>query len=444
MSLAWRNPARSLSWALVLAYTSITAQGQPAPHPIGALRLNQSSYRLRAGDRVSIATSQETIDFVSEAKTYAVTVKGPQGKGFVVAPSVNRDQLLLASSLTTESGEYVVTVSAVNAAGEERVATVNVTVNALPVVPTGASTPPVVLLNGWQFSVLPPSTCLIAPTGSVATFGSLASQLVAPQVYFFDNCVEQSVNGTSIEELGATLGQFLDMIQYAGGLLVPQVDLVSHSMGGLIVRSYLAGLQANDGLSPVLNPRVRKFIEIAAPNFGSFLAANYSDLLASGTQAAEMVPGSGFLWTVGTWNQRGDDLRGVDALAIIGNAGYWKSSLFVSPQLLNVSDGVVSVTSASLNFARDPSRTRILPYCHIDSASIAGAFIDCIGRGIADVDEAPETAKIILSFLANTAAWESEGYANQTQYGGAYFALENAAGTQYTPFSRVLSRTAGI
>ena len=151
-----------------------------------------------------------------------------------------------------------------------------------------------------------------------------------------------------------------------------------------------------------------------------------------------MVPGSNFLWSLGTWNQRGDDLRGVDALAIIGNAGYWKSSIFATTQLNNASDGVVSFTSASLNFARDPSRTRILHYCHIDAAFVGGLDIDCPARaGIANVDEAPETGEIILSFLANTTAWQSVGFPNQTQYGGAYFALENAAGTQYTPFSSV-------
>jgi len=209
-------------------------------------------------------------------------------------------------------------------------------------------------------------------------------------------------------------------------------------MGGLIARSYLAGLQANGSLSPPFNPRVRKFIEIATPNFGSFLAANYSDLLANGTQAAEMVPGSSFLWSLGTWNQRGDDLRGVDALAIIGNAGYWKSSIFATTQLNNASDGVVSFTSASLNFARDPSRTRILQYCHIGPDSAAYSSIDCSGKGgIANVNEAPETGQIILSFLAGTSAWQSVGFANQTQFGGGYFTLENAAGTQYTPFSSV-------
>ena len=59
------------------------------------------------------------------------------------------------------------------------------------------------------------------------------------------------------------------------------------------------------------------------------------------------------------------------------------------------------------------------------------------GGGIANVDEAPETGQIILSFLASTSAWQSVGFANQTQFGGAYFALDNAAGTQFTPFSSV-------
>ena len=404
-------------------------QAVPSSRQIRPLALNQTRYRLRAGERTRVDALPETLDFIRKARISTVTINGAQTRGFAVGPSTRGDDVVLAASLTMKEGEYAVTVSAVDESGDQRTATANITVDALPAVPPGGSTPPAVLLNGWQFSALPPNGCPIAATGPAATFGSLTTQLVAPAVYFFDNCVEQSVNGSTIEALGVTLGQFLSMVQY------PQVDLVSHSMGGLIVRSYLAGLQANGSLSPPLNPRVRKFIEIATPNFGSFLAANYSALLANGTQASEMVPGSSFLWSLGTWNQRGDDLRGVDALGIIGNAGTWRSSIFVNPQLLSASDGVVSLTSASLNFARDPSRTRILPYCHTDPASSA---IDCSGKGgIANIDEAPETGQIILSFLAGTSAWQSIGFSNQAQYGGGYFALENAAGTQFTPFSSV-------
>lgn len=449
-AIATRNgsiPARLPALACLLACCGLPvfAQNQPAARPGRPLVLNEARYRLRAGERAQLDAPPDTLDFLRTAKTSTVTINGSQTKGFAVGPSMSGNEIVLAASLTMKPGEYAVTVAAVDQSGEQRTAVADITVEALPTVPAGGTTPPVVLLNGWQGPTCPISTPQFpGDDGSAETFGHLETQLVTPQVYFFDNCVEQSVNGSSIEELGTTLGQFLNMIQYAGGALGPQVDLVSHSMGGLIVRAYLSGLQVNGSLSPVLNPRVRKFVEIATPNFGSFLAANYSDVLALlgyGNQANEMVPGSGFLWSLGTWNQHGDDLRGVDAIAIIGNAGNWQYTIF-GTLFSHASDGVVSVTSASLNFARDPSRTRILPYCHIDStSSLAGLFVYlnnyCNGRGIADVDEAPETGEIILSFLASTSAWQSVGSSNQTQYGGAYFALENAEGTQYTPFSTV-------
>ncbi len=379
--------------------------------------------------------SQETLDFLRHAKPITA------GKGFAVGPSLEGGEILLAASLTVKPGEYTVLVSAAGENGEERAAVTKIIVDALPTVPAGNPVPPVVLLNGWQFSVFPPNGCPIS-SSSAGTFGSLAQQLMQPSgnnvpvVYFFDNCVEQSVNGAAIEELGTTLGQFLNMIQYSSGAVVPQIDLVGHSMGGLIVRSYLAGLQSNGSLSPPATVQARKFVEIATPNFGSFLAANFSGFLASGTQSAEMVPGSSFLWNLATWNQRGDDLRGVDALAIIGNAGYWEPNLLSFAVLANASDGVVSLTSASLGFARDSSRTRILPYCHIDSTSSGGSFIGCSGKGIANVDEAPQTGQIVLAFLAgNTSIWNSASLSSTPpqntaylgQYGGVYFGWENAA-----------------
>ena len=326
---ASRGPLWVLAAICLLACScaSVFAQNQPVLRPGRPLSLRQIGYRLRPGERTLIDAEPETLEFLRTAKTRTVTISGWPRTGFAVAPDMYRNDIILAASLTVPAGEYSVQLSGVDDTGQGRRTTANITVEALATVPTDSTTLPVVLLNGWQFTVLPPNTCPISPTGSAATFGSLASQLVPTTVYFFDNCVEQSVNGSSIEQLGLTLGQFLNTIQYASGGLVAQIDLVSHSMGGLIVRSYLSGLQANGSLAPVLNPRVRKFIEIGTPNFGSFLVANYSDLLASGTQAAEMVPGSSFLWNLATWNQHGDDLRGVDALAIIGNAGYWEPSI---------------------------------------------------------------------------------------------------------------------
>ena len=135
----------------------------------------------------------------------------------------------------------------------------------------------------------------------------------------FDNCLEDP--NQPIETLAADLGNFLNSIKYSDGTQVPQFDLVGFSMGGLIARAYLAGLQPNQTYLPPANTLVRKLVLIATPNFGSFLAGNSASTILAGTQSAEMLPGSSLLWNLATWNQFGDDLRGVNTIAVIGNAG---------------------------------------------------------------------------------------------------------------------------
>jgi pimeloyl-ACP methyl ester carboxylesterase len=384
------------------------------------LTLNRTDYRFRAGERVLLEAPPETLDFIRNAKSRSVMVNGEQPKGFVIGHNVS-GEVVLAASLTTPPGDYTVTISAANQTGEQRAAALTVTLSPLQTVPSSATRPPVVLLNGWQIGLL--SSCPISTTTppSFETFGSLESALRSdgvPVVYFFDNCVEDP--NALIEDLGAVLGQFINLIRYDNGALVPQVDLIGHSMGGLIIRSYLAGAAANGSLAPPLNPRARKIIQIATPNFGSFMA---SSVPFAGPQTTEMIPGSAFLWNLATWNQWEDDLRGIDALAIIGNQGW----LPLASNLANASDGVVSVSSASLGFARDPTKTRILPYCHTDST----VFIDCNGLGIAT---RLETQNIILSFLANTSTWQSIGTTPQqdpwlSRFGGMYAAAATATAT---------------
>ena len=397
---------------------------------IRPLAVFQTRYRLRAGEPAKIDAPPETLDFLLHAKSRHVRIDGKEARGIVVGPNRARDQMLLAASLTMKPGEYTVTLSAVSEAGEERAADVDVTLDPMQPVPSNSTVPPVVLLNGWQrwgVGLNGLSTC---PTSTPEeTFGQLRSELMnqnnVPVVYWFDNCVED-LNGP-IEDLGNILGDVLNLIRYTNGTLVPEVDLVSHSMGGLIVRAYLAGMQSGYSFAPPANPRIRKFVEIATPNFGSFLAANYyqgdGDLI--GTQALEMLPGSNFLWQLNTWNQGTDDLRGVDALAIIGDEGTWPNSSG-SPGL---SDGVVSITSASINFARDASRTRIVNHCHIaSSADSLLSPIDCVGDAIA---MASETIGAVLSFLADdTAGWTiGATFSTNYPYGGALATVENT--TQY-------------
>jgi uncharacterized protein (TIGR03437 family) len=403
-----------LAWNLALAPAQ-TPNAQPFEHRSSPLTLHQTRYRLRAGEPVKIDAPRETLDFLLHAKTRRVEIAGKEIRGFVVGPNRAGDQILLGVSLTMKPGEYRVSLSTSSNSGEERVTTLNVTLDPMQTVPITATQPPVVLLNGWQIGIFS-GGC--PQSSSSETFGNLESSLTAPVVYFFDNCVE--CPNCLIEDLGNDLGQVLGMIRYDDGTLVPQIDLVTHSMGGLIARAYLAGLQANGALSPPPDPRVRKIALIAEPNFGSYKA---TALL--GSQTAEMIPGSPFLWELATWNQRSDDLRGVGALAVVGNAGSGNGQQ-------GSGDGIVSLTSASLAFARDPSATRILPYCHTDTTLFANPTLgtmDCSGNGIA---KAPETAQIVGSFLTGTSDWMSIGGTPTTdpylsKYGGLYFAVETAA-----------------
>jgi len=375
-----------------------------------------------------------------KAKTLSVS-----NPGLAIGPNRAGDQILLAASQRMQAGEYALTISATSAAGEERETTLDVVLKPRQAVPTGASRPPVVLLNGWETGYS--NACPVA-TSSSETFGNLAQYLISdgvPIVYLFDNCVEGA--NQTIETLANTLGQYLNSIQYADGTQVPQIDLVAHSMGGLIARAYLAGLQPGETLTPPATTLVRDLILIATPNFGSFVAANYSTSIAVGSQSAELIPGSSFLWNLATWNQRGDDLRGVNALAIAGNAGYYLPSLSSTTELDNASDGLVSLTSASLGFILQSSpATRIVPYCHIDPSAFTnttfGTYL-CNAPGIANVTSTSQyTGQIVRSFLAGTADWQSIGTAPSadpylSKNGGMYFALVNDTDSYVTNLSAV-------
>jgi hypothetical protein len=112
-----------------------------------------------------------------------------------------------------------------------------------------------------------------------------------------------------------------------------------------------------------------------------------------------MTEGSPFLWSLGTWNLGGDDLRGVDALAVAG-AGCPLG------QTAEASDGVVALTSASLGFAREPERTRVLPFRH--TSTVLGP---CPARTLlANIDNATHLSyRAVASFLGGTDEWRAIG-----------------------------------
>ena len=282
--------------------------------------------------------------------------------------------------------------------------------------------PPVILLNGWQ------AICNSSVPSS-DTFGQLESKLTAQgfKVVFFNNCKYQTGTARpSIEDLGAALG---DTIRTLGA---PEVDLIAHSMGGLIIRSYLSGKQASGGFKPPVPHRVRKVITLATPHYGALNLV----LLLGGTdsQVAAMTSGSDFLWDLGSWNQGFEDLRQVDALNVVANRGG-----------AGTSDGVVPATSASLSAIVGDDHVRIVPYCHTDGIP---AFL-CSGTGLANIDSDTHTVyKIILSFLSGTGDWKTLGTqpsqdAVLPKYAGVFLAYKNANDGYVTDIASINSLTKG-
>jgi uncharacterized protein (TIGR03437 family) len=413
---------------------------------VKAVELRQTRYELRAGEPAQISAASDSLDFLLKAKSRRIEIQGAQAEGLVVGPNRAGDGILLAASLRAKPGEYSVTLSAKSEAGEERQTALTMVVQPRQAVPSGSTRPPVVLLNGWEVGFT--NSCPIS-NSSTDTFGNLASYLVSdgvPIVYLFDNCVEDP--NRPIEVLGNDLGTFLNSIQYDTGAQVPQIDLVGFSLGGLIARAYLAGLQPNESLTPPTNTLVHNMVLIATPNFGSFVAGSYATEIQTGTQSGELVPGSSFLWNLANWNQRMDDLRGVNSIAVIGNAGSYIPNLSSSTVLSNASDGIVSLTSASLGFVypHQPSTTRILPYCHVDPSAFTNTTLGtlaCNAAGIANVtSESHFTGQIVRSFLAGTSTWSSIGTTPATdpylsKNGAMFFALVNAGGAFVSDVSAV-------
>ena len=426
----YRIAARSA--ALLGLYFAGALLGQTSRRP---LVIDESRYRVVAGERISIEAPAETVTFMRSART---RIARASNRTFPVAPNVSGDQVLLGIPLTTEPGDYAVSVSFVNGAGEERSTTLQVTVEPFASPAAGSTVPPVVLLDGWQ---PPGKTACPMANDSTVTFGNLASYLYgspnfSSAVYFFENCTE--CPNCTIEQLGADLSTFLNSSPLAA---VPQVDVVAHSMGGLIVRSYLSGKQqASGAFSPPATPKIRKSVFIGTPHFGSFQADSVlADIVFGlGNQTNEMKRGSQFIWDLATWNQYGDDLRGTDALAVIGNAGSFE-------ELSNASDGVVALTSGSLEFA-EPGRTRIVGYCHVPTNSgleeaVEAGYLGCTGPGIAYIDSPSHpTYQIVSSFLADSGSWQSVGAAiaqNQylSKYGGMVVADLNSNDLPVSPSS---------
>jgi uncharacterized protein (TIGR03437 family) len=281
-------------------------------------------------------------------------------------------------------------------------------------IPRSESKPPVVFLNGYQ------SGCG-GDSSFASTFGR-ADQVVQRDgrvSLFFNNC-EQARNAP-IEELGNAFRRYLDTFRFTDGQPVSEVDVIAHSLGGLIVRSYLSGKQTQRGLfQPPAETRIRKAVFLAVPNYGSIIATLATN---PDTQTREMLPGSAFLFDLATWNQGIDDLRGVDTMAVVGNAGTGA----IAPLERGFDDSTVALTSGSIEWTQ-PGKTRVVNYCHTSLSGLQALACSPNTSIAAWNGDQHEAARIAVSFLNNTSAWQSIGrnVTDVTTKGGVFVQLRDS------------------
>ena len=144
-----------------------------------------------------------------------------------------------------------------------------------------------------------------------------------------------------------------------------------------------------------------------------------------------MALGNQFLWDLATWNQGQDDL------ARRRCPGDHRQCRDIRNHN-NASDGVVSLTSGSLDFVGADQRTELFPIA-ISPGFLTGLGMSCANnQGIADIDSASHlSAQIVRSFLADTTAWQSVGYPPSadpflSRYGGALLALKGTNDVYFT------------
>ena len=168
--------------------------------------------------------------------------------------------------------------------------------------------PPVILIHGWNGGEFtwPPATELIR-----------MEQQLQRDIYFFTYRTGIIANRyPPIEILEEKLDRFLGRYQ--------QVDIVAHSMGGLLLRQYLSHHADNP---------VRRVVFLATPHFGTHAArllAELGSLQAEGNiQAQEIQPGSDFLWTLNS--SEGSELEGHAVLNIfvIGGESWYEGDIIV-------------------------------------------------------------------------------------------------------------------
>lgn len=213
---------------------------------------------------------------------------------------------------------------------------------------------PIVWLHGWNSSgSLWEDLQGQMVAGSHASYGDFLT------LSYYDDSFGFSTD-TPIEEVAAAVARAIQNFYDERGDRVP-LDVVSHSMGGLVFRSMIAQRCLVD------NSILRRYIAIGTPHYGQNADASY--------EAQQMKYGSNFLWHLGeAWHFDGKGWPAERTLCIAGlteciwpmesqpSGSYW--------------DGLVHAWSASLG---GDVPVRYVYRCHSSSLlyAMAPALCSC-------------------------------------------------------------------
>jgi pimeloyl-ACP methyl ester carboxylesterase len=210
--------------------------------------------------------------------------------------------------------------------------------------PKATAPAPVVLVHGYSPNGTCPGIDVASSWGSVsASLKAAGFTSVTPVAYY--QCdgngtrIGSFTRNTDIRQIGIALAWWVYNTYTAKG---QAVDLVGHSMGGLIIRTALSGVSAHDVAFPA-TLKVANAVTISTPFLGAGTAANNASVCSGALQCAEFAIGSTFLagldsnpnpqGTGGTdWTVMGggpcDVVTTNSATALNGHRVYWTTPCY--------------------------------------------------------------------------------------------------------------------
>jgi uncharacterized repeat protein (TIGR01451 family) len=230
---------------------------------------------------------------------------------------------------------------------------------------------PVVLIHGF-----------LGNPGSFGSMGDLLERDVGVAVEPFDyGEFTQGPSNVTIEELAGLFSFHIRQV-LENHPEARSVDVVAHSMGGLITRAWMSGMTETDFCPTCVQipyeGQIRRLILVGTPNYGAEGAilrgaCAFSQAGCSLTQAGEMRFGSSFIATLhDKWEefQQSNNPYRVLSQNLLFIAGTQASNrtqrervLFECNDVQGCDDGVVDISSAVLP-ASPTGMIRYLPYRH--------------------------------------------------------------------------------